>query len=112
MPDKRAKVELRGLMKPARSLLSAVVLGGVAVCFIFVTGCASTGAVGEPPVETVAPPPVVDQASIQAMGPPPGYVKPENYWVREKIILTSAPEPPASAPQKRSGKTGKPSQKR
>jgi hypothetical protein len=94
-------------MKPARRLLSATVLGSMAVFFTFVTGCAPTMGVGEPPVETVAPPPVVDQASIQAMGPPPGYVKPENYWVREKIILTSAPEPPAPATKKTSGKKGK-----
>jgi hypothetical protein len=99
-------------MSPARSLLAATVLGCMAVSFIFVTGCSSTKAVGESPIETATPPPVVDQASIQAMGPPPGYVKPENYWVREKIILTSAPEPPASAPRKSSGKKGKPSKKR
>jgi hypothetical protein len=98
-------------MKPASSVRSATVLGCMAVSFIFVTGCASTGVVGEPPVEIVTPPPVVDQASIQAMGPPPGYVKPENYWVREKIILTSAPEPPASAPQKRSVTKGKKNKK-
>jgi hypothetical protein len=62
---------------------------------MFVIGCTSTKVVVEPPaelpVETVTPPPVVDQASIQAMGPPPGYVKPENYWVREKIILGEVP---------------------
>jgi hypothetical protein len=98
-------------MKPASSLLSRTVLGCVAVFFIFVTGCASTGIVGETPVETVIPPPVVDQAAVQAMGPPPGYVKPENYWVREKIILTSAPEPSAPAPQKSSLKKGKKSKK-
>jgi hypothetical protein len=97
-------------MSTARSLRSATVLGCMAVWFIFVTGCTSTRDVGEPPVETVTPPPVVDQAAIQAMGPPPGYIKPENYWVREKIILTSAPEP--ETPPKRTGKKGKKSKKR
>lgn len=100
------KVELRGRMKPAKSFLSATVVGCMAVLFIFVIGCASTRAVGDPPGET-ATPPVVDQASIQAMGPPPGYVKPETYWVREKIILTSAPEPPAPTTQKSAVKQGK-----
>jgi len=98
-------------MKPAISLLSGTVLGCMAVSFTFVTGCTSTGAVGEPPVEIVTPPPVVDQASIQAMGPPPGYVKPENYWVREKIILTSAPEPPAPVAPKSTGKKSKKSKR-
>jgi hypothetical protein len=98
-------------MSTARSFLSATVFGCIGVFFIFVIGCASTRAVGEPPVETVTPPPVVDQASMQAMGPPPGYVKPENYWVREKIILTSAPEPSAPAPPKSTTKKGKKSKK-
>jgi hypothetical protein len=98
-------------MKPASSLLSAMVLGCMAVSFILVTGCSSTGVVGEPPVETATPAPVVDQAFIQAMGPPPGYVKPENYWVREKIILTSAPEPSAPATPKSTAKKGKKSRK-
>jgi hypothetical protein len=79
----------------------------MAVSFIFVTGCASTRAVGEPAVETLTPAPLVEPAASPPLGPPPGYVKPENYWVREKIILTSAPEPPASATQKSSGKKGK-----
>jgi hypothetical protein len=99
-------------MKPASSVRSVTVLGCVVVSFIVVAGCASTRATGDPPVETVAPPPAVEPAPSPPLGPPPGYVKPENYWVREKIILTSAPEPPASAPQKRSGKKGKPSKKR
>jgi hypothetical protein len=61
------------------------------VCFICLIGCASTKAAVEPPVET-ATPPVVEPAS----GPPPNYVVPTNYWVREKIILTSEVEPPAA----------------
>jgi hypothetical protein len=100
----------RNRMKPASSVRSTTVLGCMAVWCVFVIGCASTTAVVEPPVETVMPP-VADPASIQAMGPPPGYVKPENYWVREKIILTSAPEPPKSAPQKSVGKKGEKSKK-
>jgi hypothetical protein len=83
----------------------------MAASFIVVTGCASTKTEGVPPVETATPASVVDQAAIQAMGPPPGYVKPENYWVREKIILTSAPEPSAPATPKRTAKTGKKTQK-
>jgi hypothetical protein len=38
-------------------------------------------------------------------------VKPENYWVREKIILTSAPEPSAPATPKSTAKKGKKSKK-
>ena len=102
-------------MRTVRSLRSTMGLGCMAVCFIFVIGCTSTKAVVEPPaepsVETVTPPPVVDQASIQAMGPPPGYVKPENYWVREKIILGVASEPEAPVIKKSSGKKGKKSKK-
>jgi hypothetical protein len=74
-------------MKTVRSFLSAIVLGCMAVLFIFLTGCASRRAVGEPPVETASPPPVVAPAPSPPIGPPPGYVTPENYWVREKIIL-------------------------
>src|ERR671914_607119 len=101
-------------MSTARSFLSATVLGCMAVFFIFVIGCASTRAVGDPPVETVPPPPVVDPAPSPPIGPPPGYVKPESYWVREKIILTSEPEPPAPATQKRlaKGKKNKKTSKR
>jgi hypothetical protein len=90
------------------------------VCFIFVIGCASTRAVVEPPEETASPPPVVDPAPSPPIGPPPGYVKPENYWVREKIILgevtiiieretplTSEPAPPGSATPRSSVKKGK-----
>jgi hypothetical protein len=101
-----------GRMSTASRVRSATLWGCMAVSCIMVTGCASTGAVGDPPVETATPPPAVEPAPSPPLGPPPGYVKPENYWVREKIILTSAPEPPASAPQKRSGKKGKPSKKR
>jgi hypothetical protein len=97
-------------MKPAKSFLSATVVGCMAVLFIFVIGCASTRAMGDPPGETVSPP-VVDPTPSQAIGPPPGYVKPENYWVREKIILTSAPEPPTPTTQKSSVKQGKKSKK-
>jgi hypothetical protein len=75
--------------------------------FIFLIGCTSLRAVGEPPVETVTPPPVVDPARSLLTGPPPGYVKPEIYWVREKIILGSEPAPPASATQKSVVKKGK-----
>jgi hypothetical protein len=79
---------------------------------IFVFGCASTKAVVEPEVETVSPPaPVVDQASIQAMGPPPEYVKPANYWVREKIILGVASEPSAPATSTSPAKKGKKAKK-
>jgi hypothetical protein len=74
-----------------------MVLGCLVVFFIFVIGCTSTRAVVDPAVETVTPPPVVDAAPI---GPPPGYVKPTNYWVRERIILTSEPEPTKSATPK------------
>jgi hypothetical protein len=98
-------------MKTLSSFLSATVLGCMAVCFIFLLGCASTRAVGEPPVETASPPPVVDPAPSPPVGPPPGYVKPENYWVREKIILTSEPAPPASATPKSSVKKGKKNKK-
>jgi hypothetical protein len=109
-------------MKTVSSFLSATVLGCMAVCFIFVIGCASTRAGVEPPVETASPPPVVDPTPSPPVGPPPGYVKPENYWVREKIILgevttiiekpiSSEPVPPVSAPPKSSVKTGKKTKK-
>jgi hypothetical protein len=98
-------------MKTARSLLSATVLGGMGLLFMFVIGCASTRAGVELPRETVTPPPVVDPTPSPPVGPPPGYVPPENYWVREKIILTSEPEPPGSAPPKRGVKQGKKTKK-
>ncbi len=94
-------------MSTASSALSAMVLGCMPVCFVFVLGCASTRAGIEPPGATVTPPPVVGPTPSPPLGPPPGYVKPENYWVREKIILTSEPEPPGSAPPKRPGKKEK-----
>jgi hypothetical protein len=97
-------------MSTARNFLSATVLVGMTVCSLFVTGCETTKAVGDLPAETVTPS-AVDQASIQAMGPPPGYVKPEIYWVRERIILTSASEPPAPATQKSVEKKGKKNKK-
>jgi hypothetical protein len=94
----------------------------MSMCFIFVIGCASTRAVVEPPVETASPSPVVDPAPSLPIGPPPGYVKPENYWVREKIILgevttiiekpiSSESAPPVSATPKSSVKTGKKTKK-
>ena len=80
-------------------------LGCLVVLCIFVTGYASTKAGVEPQVETtplvVAPP----------SGPPPDYVQPTNYWVREKIILTSEQEPPKPSAQKSPTKKGKKSQK-
>jgi hypothetical protein len=79
----------------------------MAVLFIFVTGCALPKAVVEPQVETAAPAPVVEPAS----GPPPDYVAPTDYWVREKIILTPEQEPSASTTEKRSGSPGQKSKK-
>jgi hypothetical protein len=78
-------------MKTTRRFLSATVLGCMVVFFIFLIGCASTRAVVEPQVETASPPPVVDQAPGPPVGPPPGHVEPENYWVREKIYLGEVP---------------------
>jgi hypothetical protein len=82
---------------------------------MFMIGCASTRAVGEPPMGTASPRPVVDPAPSPPTGPPPGYVKPENYWVREKIILgevtTIEPAPPVSATQKNLVKKGKKNKK-
>jgi hypothetical protein len=111
-------------MKTVRSLRSATVLGCMAVFFFFVIGCASTRAVVEPPVEpsveTASPPPGVDPVPDKPMGPPPGYVKPENYRMLERIILgevttvierevplTSEPAPPVPAPEKSEVKKGK-----
>jgi hypothetical protein len=74
---------------------------------MLVIGCPSTKAVVEPPVETVIPPPAVDPVPSPPIGPPPGYVAPTNYWVREKIILTSEPEPLGSAAKKSGVKKGK-----
>jgi hypothetical protein len=97
----------RERMKTARNLLLATVFGCMAVCFILLIGCASTRAVVEPLVETASPPPVVDPAPGPPTGPPPGHVEPTNYWVREKIVLTSEPAPPVSATPKSSVKKGK-----
>jgi hypothetical protein len=97
----------RGRMSTARSLLAATLLECIGLLFMFVIGCASMRAGIEPPVETTSPPAVVEPAASPPIGPPPGYVKPENYWVREKIILTSEPAPPTSATQKSSLKKGK-----
>lgn len=108
----------RGRMNTARRLLSATLVGCLVVFFTVVIGCASTRAVGEPPVETASSPPVVDPAPSPPIGPPPGYVKPENYWVREKIILgevtriveqpmSPEPAPLVSAPPKRVVNRGK-----
>jgi hypothetical protein len=97
----------RRYMKIARRLRWAMAVGCMPVCCLLVSACASTRAVGEPPLKTAGPPPVVDPAPSLPIGPPPGYVEPINYWVREKIILTSEQEPPASAPQKRAAKQSK-----
>jgi hypothetical protein len=70
------------------------------VFFMFVIGCASTRAVVDPPVETASPPPVADPGSGPPTGPPPGHVEPKNYWVRERIVLTSEPAQPVSATRK------------
>jgi hypothetical protein len=94
-------------MNTARRLRSATVLGCVVVFFMFVIGCASPRAAVEPPVETATPPPVVALVPDKPTGPPPGYVKPEIYWVREKIVLTSEAAPPVSATQKSVVKKGK-----
>jgi hypothetical protein len=83
----------------------------MAALLTLLSGCASTRAVGEPPGEPASPPAVVDPAPSPPIGPPPGYVKPENYWVREKIILTSEPALPASATPKSSVKKGKKAKK-
>jgi hypothetical protein len=72
---------------------------------MLVVGCTSPRAMIEPPVETA---PVVEPALT---GPPPGYVRSTNYWVRERIILTSEQEPTKSAtpksPVKKQKKTKK-----
>jgi hypothetical protein len=83
----------------------------MAVLFSLLIGCTSTKTMVQPPVEIVTTPPGVESIPSPPIGPPPGYVKPENYWVREKIILTSEPEPQASATQKSAVKKGKQSKK-
>jgi hypothetical protein len=98
---------MKGILAESR-LISAMALGCMAVSCMFVMGCASTKAGEERQVEpTPPPPPVVEPVS----GPPPDYVQPTNYWVREKIILTSEQEPSASATQKSSASKGKKSKK-
>ena len=99
-------------MSTARRVLRATVLGSMTIVWILVSGCASTRPGVKPSGETATPAPVVDQASSPPTGPPPAYVKPENYWVREKIILTSEPAPPASSTPKRAVKKGKNTNKR
>jgi hypothetical protein len=100
---KAVRVHLDPAMTPTRMksyyMTSAITLG-----YIALFGCISTKSGMAPPAETATPSLVAEPAPT---GPPPGYVKPENYWVREKIILTSAPEPSVSATQKSSGKKGK-----
>ena len=97
-------------MNPAKGVRSAMLFGCMSLAFIAMTGCATTTPVGEPEAEIPSPPPAADPASL---GPPPGYVKPEIYWVRERIVLTSEQEPPPPAPkstakkEKKSKKTGK-----
>jgi len=104
---KAVRVHLDPAMTPTRvkrsSMTSAIVLGCIALF-----GCTSPKSGLAPPAETATPSLVADSAPI---GPPPGYVQPENYWVREKIILTSAPEPSVPETQKRSGKKAKKSKK-
>jgi hypothetical protein len=94
-------------MSTASGVRSAMVLGCMAGFFLFVFGCTSTRSGVEPSGETASPAPVVDPASGSPTGPPPGYVKPMNYWVREKIVLTSEPAPPVSATPKRVVNQGK-----
>jgi hypothetical protein len=81
------------------NVLSKMVSGAMVV---FVIGCTSPRTGVEPQGETASPPPIVNAAPT---GPPPGHVEPTNYWVREKIVLKSAPPPPA--PQKTVVKKGK-----
>ena len=71
------------------NVLSKVVSGSMVV---FVIGCTSPRTGVEPQGGTASPP-VVDAAPTE---PPPGYVKPTNYWVRERIVLKSEPAPPAT----------------
>jgi hypothetical protein len=83
----------------------------MAVLFIVLIGCASTRTVVEPPVDTASPPSVVDPALGLPTGPPPGHVEPTNYWVREKIVLTSETEPPKPTTPKGAAKKSKKSKK-
>jgi hypothetical protein len=109
MPSRSAnavRVHLGPAMAPPRMKRSAMTAAIVLGCIALV-GCTSTRSGMAPPAEPAPPALVADPAPT---GPPPGYVQPENYWVREKIILTSAPEPSVPATQKRSGKKAKKSQ--
>jgi hypothetical protein len=99
-------------MSPVSSVRAATAWGCMTVLFMVVIGCASTRAVVEPSGEAASPPPVVDPAVGPPSGPPPGHVEPTNYWVREKIVLTSAQEPSASATQKSTVGKGKKSKRR
>jgi hypothetical protein len=56
---------------------------GLTLAAMTLTGCATR------PVVTTTEPAVTisTQEARLAMGPPPGYVQPKRYWVREKIIL-------------------------
>jgi hypothetical protein len=82
---------------------SVAAFGCLTVLCLFVIGCASPKAALEPPTNIATPAPVVAPVA----GPPPDYVAPTNYWVREKIILTSEPAPSAPAPQRHAVKQGK-----
>jgi hypothetical protein len=98
-------------MNTLSSVRSASVWGCMGVFLAFVIGCASMTAIVQPSGETASPPPVIDPASGPPTGQPPGHVEPTNYWVREKIILTSEQEPLTSATQKRVVSQGKKSKK-
>jgi hypothetical protein len=88
-------------MNTARSVVSAIVSGAIVVCVI---GCTSPRTGVEPQGEPGSPP-VVGAAPI---GPPPGHVEPTNDVVRERIVLKSAPPPPApETPVVKKGKTQK-----
>ena len=106
-PANAVRVHLDSAMTPPRlkrsAITSVIVLGCIALF-----GCTSTKSGMAPSTETATPSLVAEPTPTE---PPPGHVQPENYWVREKIILTSAPEPSVPATQKRSGKKAKPSQK-
>jgi hypothetical protein len=107
LSTKAVRIYLGPAISPTRmtsySIASAIALGCIAL-----VGCTSTKSGMAPPAETATPALVANPAPT---GPPPGYVKPENYWVREKIILTSAPEPSVPATHQSSGKKAKKSKK-
>jgi hypothetical protein len=64
-----------------------MVLGCMVVWCMGMIGCALTKVVVEPPVDTASPLPIVGQTPRPPLGPPPGHVEPQNYIVREKLIL-------------------------